>query len=207
MTKNLLLDAAILLGLAILGVIGYKLAPLLNPKTDMSPCRCRVAIRVSQPAWRRCLTGRNSSSRSNRGRFRRSSRCSCKPRFRGGDVRKVEVDFAGTDMKMGYNRPQLAAKAGRQRSDHFSGDGEPAGMHHRQAWNGKRRCSIDDRQGDRRGAVPLPQRQVKPCSRYRPRSPELASIRKPGDDSRATPCSASALPMRRKVFTFAATID
>ena len=36
MTKNLLLDATILLGLAILGVVGYKLAPLLNPKTDVA---------------------------------------------------------------------------------------------------------------------------------------------------------------------------
>jgi hypothetical protein len=36
MTKNLLLDAAILLGLAILGVIGYKLAPLLSPKADIA---------------------------------------------------------------------------------------------------------------------------------------------------------------------------
>jgi hypothetical protein len=36
MTRNLLLDATILLGLAILGVVGYKLAPLLNPKTDVA---------------------------------------------------------------------------------------------------------------------------------------------------------------------------
>jgi hypothetical protein len=36
MTKNLLLDIAILLGLAVLGVIGYKLAPLLSPKTDIA---------------------------------------------------------------------------------------------------------------------------------------------------------------------------
>jgi hypothetical protein len=35
MTKNLLLDATILLGLAVLGVIGYKLAPLLSPKADI----------------------------------------------------------------------------------------------------------------------------------------------------------------------------
>lgn len=38
--------------------------------------------------------------------------------FRGVDVRRVDVDFAGTAMEMGYNRQQLQRQAGS--SDRFS---------------------------------------------------------------------------------------
>ncbi len=110
MTKNLLLDAAILLGLAILGVIGYKLAPLLNPKTDVA-----LPLSSCDPGRQPCMATLPDGTQLE---FSIDPRPipALKPlqvqaTFRGGDVRKVEVDFAGTEMKMGYNRPQLERQA------------------------------------------------------------------------------------------------
>lgn len=106
MTRKLLLDAAILLALAVLAVAGYKLAPLLSPRTDvvlpLSPCNI---------GERQCLAQLPDGSSIE---FSIEPRPipSLKPlhlsaRAKGGDIRRIEVDFAGTDMKMGYNRPVL----------------------------------------------------------------------------------------------------
>lgn len=112
MTKKLLLDIALLLALAVLGVAGYKLAPLLNPKTDialpLSPCDLnRQACVATLPDG-----GQIEFSIEPR------PIPSLKPlklqaAVRGSEVRKLEVDFAGTDMKMGYNRPALEGADGR----------------------------------------------------------------------------------------------
>ncbi|WP_300449715.1 hypothetical protein [Accumulibacter sp.] len=118
MTKKLLLDAAILLGLAGVGIVGYQLAPQLNPKTD-------IALPLSN-----CDLGRESCvvmlPDGSQLEF------SIEPRpipalkelrmlavLRGSTARKIEVDFAGTTMKMGYNRPTLQRQAGR--GDRFAG--------------------------------------------------------------------------------------
>ncbi|WP_313954179.1 hypothetical protein [Accumulibacter sp.] len=118
MTKNLLLDAAILLGLAALGVVVYKLAPLLNPRAD-------IALPLSS-----CDLGQQTcmATLPDGGQLE----FSIEPRpipalkplqlqatFTGSDVRKVEVDFAGSEMKMGYNRPLLKRQAGA--NSRFSG--------------------------------------------------------------------------------------
>lgn len=112
MTKKLLLDVAILLALAALGVAGYKLAPLLNPKTDITLplSNCNLAVQT-------CLTALPDGSQLE---FSIEPRPipSLKPlklqaTLKGGEARKIEVDFAGTDMKMGYNRPLLESSNGR----------------------------------------------------------------------------------------------
>lgn len=106
MIRNLTLDAAILLGLAVVGVAGYKLAPLLEPRTD-------VALPLSA-----CDLGRQAcvAELPNGGRVELSIEprpipvlrpLAVEARFTGIGVRNVEVDFAGTEMKMGYNRPRL----------------------------------------------------------------------------------------------------
>ena len=116
MTKNLLLDAAILLAIAAIAGAGYQLAPLLNPKADialpLSGCNLdRQACVVKLP---------------NGGQVE----FSIEPRpipvlkplqlqasFQATEVRKVEVDFSGSTMKMGYNRTQLERQSG---SDRFA---------------------------------------------------------------------------------------
>lgn len=106
MTKKLLLDAVILLSLAILGVIGYKLAPLLNPKTDVA-----LPLSGCDLAKQACVATLPDGGQLE---FSIGPRPipSLKPltlqaTIKGSDARKVEVDFVGTDMKMGHNRPLL----------------------------------------------------------------------------------------------------
>jgi hypothetical protein len=111
MTKNLLLDATILLGLAILGVVGYKLAPLLNPKTDvalpLSSCN------LSQQACVATLPGGGQVGFSIEPRpIPVLKTLELQASFSGSNVRKVEVDFAGTEMRMGYNRSPLERQSG-----------------------------------------------------------------------------------------------
>ncbi|MBE2258848.1 MAG: hypothetical protein IAE88_08315 [Rhodobacteraceae bacterium] len=111
MTRKLLLDTAILLALASLGVVGYKLAPLLNPETD-------ITLPLSSCDLNRQLCTATLPDGA-------QLDFSIEPRpvpplkplrlqvsVSGGGARSVAVDFAGTDMKMGYNRPLLAAQPG-----------------------------------------------------------------------------------------------
>lgn len=112
MTKKILFEAIIVLMFAVLAVIGYKLAPLLSPKTD-------VALPMST-----CNLARQSciATLPDGGQLE----FSIEPRpipalkplklqatLKGGEAHKVEVDFAGTDMNMGFNRPVLAGDHGR----------------------------------------------------------------------------------------------
>ena len=111
MIKTLLLDAAILLGLAILGVIGYKLAPLLDAKTDLT-------LRLST-----CNLGRQACATTlpDGGQVEFSieprpiptlKQLQLQATFSGVEVRGVAVDLAGAEMQMGYNRPQLERQPG-----------------------------------------------------------------------------------------------
>ena len=112
MTKKLLLDAVILLALAVLGVVGYKLAPLFNPKTDVA-----LPISSCDPGKQACVATLPDGGQLE---------FSIEPRpvpalkplklqvtLKGSEARRIEVDFAGTDMKMGYNRPALEGEHGR----------------------------------------------------------------------------------------------
>ena len=111
MTRNLLLDIAILLALAVFAVVAYKLAPLLQPKTDVllpvSSCN------LNQQACIATLPDGGQMEFSIEPRPIPALRpLQLQASFRGSDVRRVEVDLAGIEMKMGHNRPLLAAQAG-----------------------------------------------------------------------------------------------
>lgn len=104
--RNYLIDILILLALGVLGVLGYKLAPLLTPRTD-------VSLPVST-----CDLGKTPCSIALPGGGQIEFAIDPRPIpalkplrllavVSGAEVRKIEVDFAGVDMKMGYNRPVL----------------------------------------------------------------------------------------------------
>lgn len=113
MSKKLLLDIAILLALVILGVVGYKLAPLFNPKTDvmlpLSGCN------LSQQVCAATLPDGGQLEFAIEPRpIPALKPLKLQVTIQGSEPRKVEVDFAGTDMKMGYNRPALESVAGQR---------------------------------------------------------------------------------------------
>lgn len=104
--RKLLLDILILLALGALGVAGYKLAPLLTPRTD-------VTLPTSS-----CDLGKTPCSIALPGGGQVEFAIDPRPIpalkplrllavVSGADIQKIEADFAGVDMKMGYNRPQL----------------------------------------------------------------------------------------------------
>ena len=112
--KNLLIDAAVLCALVAIGGIGYWFSPLLLPTSDIAG--------VPNPG---CDLHRQACGATlpDGGRLELSitprpipmvQPLAVEVRVNGIEVGKAEIDFAGVDMNMGYNRPQLApAGAGR----------------------------------------------------------------------------------------------
>lgn len=108
MSKKIIYDLAILGAVIALGGLGYTLAPLLTPKTDLAAPLSDCDL--NRGPCRAALPGGGEVE------FSISPRPvpALKPltlsaRVSGIPASQVEVDFAGVDMKMGYNRPLLAA--------------------------------------------------------------------------------------------------
>jgi hypothetical protein len=112
--KNLLVDAAVLLALVAIGAAGYWYSPLLLPKSDVigtADAGCdlhRQACGATLPDGGRLelsITPRPIPMVQPLG---------VEVRLSDIEAGRVEIDFLGIDMNMGYNRPQLTpAGAGR----------------------------------------------------------------------------------------------
>lgn len=110
MKKKILVDVIGLLLIALVVVVGYKLSPLLMPRADV--------VIPPDPA---CDLQRQGCAVDLPGGGRLELMMGTRPvpmvrpfpvevLVRGAVPRRVEVDFAGVDMNMGLNRPQLAAR-------------------------------------------------------------------------------------------------
>lgn len=119
MTKNLLPSVAIVLGLIVLGVASDQLLPMLAPKTD-------VQLPLSD-----CNLNRQACSATLPNGSRLEFSIEPRPipaleplllevKLTDREVRKVAVDFTGTTMQMGYNRPPLQPSQD-SRGKQFSG--------------------------------------------------------------------------------------
>jgi len=114
MTRNALISAVVTLLLAVLGVLGYKLS--------RRPATADVTLAVSScdPGLQACtavLPGGGQLELSIAPRPIRPLRAlDLSIRISGLEARQVELDFAGSDMQMGYNRPVLVDADG-----HFTG--------------------------------------------------------------------------------------
>lgn len=104
--RPLLADLLVLAALAVLGAAGYYLAPLLTPRSDvalpLSDCdlnRAPCTIALPDGGTLEVAIGPRP--------IPVLKPLTIEATARGGKVGKVEVDFAGVDMKMGYNRPRL----------------------------------------------------------------------------------------------------
>lgn len=106
--KKILTDIVAILGIALIAVVGYKLSPLLLPKTDVS-----ATVEPGCDLHRRACTARLPDG----GRIELSitprpipmvEPLQVEVKTSGIEAARVEVDFAGVDMNMGYNRPELA---------------------------------------------------------------------------------------------------
>ncbi|MCM8594886.1 hypothetical protein [Accumulibacter sp.] len=104
--RNFLVDAAILLALCVIGYTGYRVAPLLHPKTDLTLpiSACNVG---EGPCTARLPDGREIELSIQPRPIPVLKPLRIEATVRGAGVRGVDVDFAGTEMQMGYNRPRL----------------------------------------------------------------------------------------------------
>jgi len=109
--NNLLVDSAIILSLLLVGVVGYKLSPLLMPRADM----------VGEP-YPACDLHRAPCMAKLPGGGRLELSITPRPvpvatpieiavEITGRSAGSVEVDFSGVSMNMGFNRPVLTATA------------------------------------------------------------------------------------------------
>jgi len=107
--KKVLIDVIGILLIALVVVVGYKLSPMLLPKADVT-VQPDPACDLQHQACAVELQGG--------GRVELSSSIRPVPMVKPFEIEaktagfapsRVEVDFAGVDMNMGYNRPELAA--------------------------------------------------------------------------------------------------
>lgn len=107
LNKKILMDVAAILGIVLIAVVGYKLSPLLMPKIDVS-----ATVEPGCDLHKRACAARLPDG----GRIELSITPRPIPMVEllqvevktvGIEAEKVEVDFAGVDMNMGFNRPEL----------------------------------------------------------------------------------------------------
>jgi hypothetical protein len=107
--RKVLFDILAILGIVLIAVVGYKLSPLLMPAADVSA--------TVEPG---CDLHKRACSAQVPGGGRIELSIAPRPipmvtplqvevKVSGIEATKVEVDFAGVDMNMGFNRPELAA--------------------------------------------------------------------------------------------------
>ena len=112
MNKHALQAVAATLLLAIIAVVGFKLAPQLKPAVDV-----RLPVSPCDPGRQACTARLPDGGELT---FSISPRpitplrpLSLEVTLKGSRAQKVEVDFDGSEMRMGYNRPQLDGESQR----------------------------------------------------------------------------------------------
>lgn len=148
LSKSQLVDAALLLALILLGLVGYKLSPLLLPQADQtaSPdpaCRLnQTACAAALPGGGRLLLALEPRPLPVAAALRASVELA------DIEAQSVAIDFAGVTMNMGLNRATLvAAGAGRYVGDVVL----PACVTGRMEWQ----ATVLVESGRRRIAVPF----------------------------------------------------
>lgn len=110
MRKKLLIDLIGGLLLALIVVVGYKLSPLLLPQSDVvvqPEAACDLQARdcaVNLPQGGKIIFSLGAQPVPLVKPF------AVRVRSEGVVPARVEVDFEGVEMKMGFNRPQLQAR-------------------------------------------------------------------------------------------------
>ncbi len=118
MRKKILIDLIGMLLIALVVVVGYKLSPLLLPRSDVTvlpDLACdlqRQDCAVDLPTGGKIIFSIGARPVPLVTSFQVYVRTS------GVLAERVEVDFEGVDMKMGLNRPQLSARG----EDSFVGE-------------------------------------------------------------------------------------
>lgn len=110
MNKKILTDLIGIELIALVVVVGYKLSPMLLPKADVT-VPSDPACNLQRQACAVTLPGGGTIELSMATRpVPLVKPFGVEVRTSGFKPDRVEVDFAGTEMNMGFNRPQLVAR-------------------------------------------------------------------------------------------------
>jgi hypothetical protein len=109
--KKLLLDSVVVLLIAIVLVVGYKLSPLLLPKSDLTVLPDPACDLQRQSCLTLLADGAQVELSMGTRPVPMIKPFEVKVLTRGFNPNRVEVDFAGVDMNMGLNRPELLPRA------------------------------------------------------------------------------------------------
>ncbi|MDA8258650.1 MAG: hypothetical protein M0Z99_23970 [Betaproteobacteria bacterium] len=107
--QSKLVNLAMIAALIVIAVVGHRFSPLLLPKTNATG-QVDAGCNLQQRACPATLPGGGRVQLSITPRpIPYLQALTVEVRTSGIEVHKVEVDFAGASMNMGYNRAQLAA--------------------------------------------------------------------------------------------------
>lgn len=111
MNKKILIDLIGWLLIALIVVIGYKLSPLLLPKSDVSVTPDATCDLQQKPCAVALPGGGEVQLSFGSLPVPLVKAFPVTVRLQGVVTDRVEIDFSGVDMSMGFNRPQLAQQA------------------------------------------------------------------------------------------------
>ncbi len=118
-SKRVLWSAVLLLLSALVAAVVYRVWPLLNPQaTEVAPLDPGCDLRAG-PCTARLSGGARITLSIEPREIPVVQPLQLEVAVTGREVRSVEVDFAGVDMNMGFNRPKLEDRGGGR----FTGDG------------------------------------------------------------------------------------
>jgi hypothetical protein len=106
--RSFLIDAAILLALALIAVVGYKYSPLLLPKADLE-LKPEAGCNLNLGPCRTTFSGGSIELAIDPRPVPVVRPMQVVATVTGVEPSKVEIDFAGVTMNMGYNRVTLDA--------------------------------------------------------------------------------------------------
>lgn len=112
MNKKILIDAIGFLLIALVVVVGYKLSPILLPKSDVSVFPDAHCDLHKQACSAKLPDGGSLELSFGTRPIPLVKAFRVEVRVTGSAARSVSIDFDGVDMKMGLNRPQLRDEGG-----------------------------------------------------------------------------------------------
>lgn len=107
MSRSLLVDTALLLALILVGVVGYKLSPLLMPRADVTITPAAGCDLHKTPCSAPLPDGGRLTLSLMPRPIPLTQPIEMTVSVEGMSTDRVQVDFAGVDMAMGFNRPTL----------------------------------------------------------------------------------------------------
>jgi len=109
--KKILMDVIGILLIALVVVVGYKLSPLLLPRADVTVHPDPACDLHRSPCEVTLPGGGKLAVRMQPLPIPMVRPFQVEVKLEGISASRVEVDFAGVDMNMGLNRPELSARA------------------------------------------------------------------------------------------------